>query len=234
MGQHPTSTAQCSVQPGATLSYIMVAWSWSSCTCGGCSFSLMVATATVPWMATAHAHPPCSEAQAAHGGAVHMPEAFSPARLSYIMHAWSWSSLILTVAAATVLWMATAVAHPQRSEARAAHRSTVPIAVAMHEPLSSCNRVRPGDASNGNVRQVSPVVEHVVETHETCVSLRHILQVSARHKLLVHASCIRNAVALLLSLDNDTHGAGIIQLRAVNRVQAQAHNRARRQLNAAV
>mgnify|MGYP006084828187 CR=1 FL=1 len=145
-----------------------------------------------------------------------------------------WVSLILKVAAASVLWMATAVAHPLRFEARAAKRSTVPIAVAMHEPLSSCNRVRPGDASNGNVRQVSPVVEHVVETHETCVSLRHILQVSARHKLLVHASCIRNAVALLLSLDNDTHGAGIIQLRAVNRVQAQAHNRARRQLNAAV
>jgi hypothetical protein len=39
MGQQPTSTSHCSVQPGATLSYIMLAWSWSSCTCGGFSYS---------------------------------------------------------------------------------------------------------------------------------------------------------------------------------------------------
>ena len=53
---------------------------------------LMVATATVPWMATAVAHPLCSEAQAAHDSTFHMPEAFGAARLSYVMHAWSWSS----------------------------------------------------------------------------------------------------------------------------------------------
>ena len=53
------------------------------------SLILTVAAATVLWMATAVAHPLRSEAQqqAAHGSTVHMPEAFSAARLSYIMHA---------------------------------------------------------------------------------------------------------------------------------------------------